>query len=364
MRIHKLAVMFVAQLAFVAACGSGDDTNGGDDAVDPTGDGGTVLPGFTDGVSTLTGSGEAGYVDGPRGVARLANPVSVAVGPDGAVYVADFDNHKIRRVDASTGETTTVISQQGFRKPFAMAFGANGTLYVTTDDDPNGGHGPMTGTVWRVDVDAKTATVIVASIGRPRGIAVLPDERLVVTDYQHHVVQVIDGTGRVTLLAGVWDVPGATNGVGTQAQFATPYGIVVRPDGSLLVADHDNDRLRVVTLDGQVSSLAGTGNAGFSDGSAATAQMSGPQGLAITSSGDVFITDTNNFRVRRLRAGSIDTVAGNGTGGYKDNDDPLASELYGLEGIAVTPNGATVFVADGGRGEPVPYNRIRLIKMN
>lgn len=362
MRIPKLAVVLVAQLAFAAACSS-DDTSG-DDTVDPTGDGGTDVPDFTDGVSTLTGAGEAGFVDGPRGTARLANPVNVAYGPDGAVYVADFDNHKIRRVDAETGETTTVIAQQGFRKPFGMAFGSNGVLYVTTDDDPSGGHGPMTGTVWRVDTSAKTATVIAASIGRPRGIAVLPDGQLVVTDYQHHVVELVNPTtGQVTLLAGTWDVPGATNGVGALAQLSAPYGVVVRPDGSLLVADYGNDRLRAVTLDGSVTSLAGTGNAGFSDGSAANAQMSGPQGLAITDGGDVFITDTNNFRVRRLKAGSIDTVAGNGTGGYVDDDDRLDSELYGLEGVAVSPDGKAVFIADGGRGEAVPYNRIRLIKM-
>ena len=361
MRTSTFAVVMCAQLV-VAACGSSDDTVGGDDGPNP--DGGEDVPPFTDGVSTLTGAGEAGNVDGPRGTARLNNPVNVAFGPDGMLYVADFDNHTIRRVDASTGETSTVIAQQNFRKPFGMAFAANGILYVTTDDNPSGGHGAMSGSVWRVDVNAKTAAPIATNIGRPRGIAVLADGRLVVSDYQHHVVQTVNATtGAVTLLAGAWDQKGMADGAGDLARFSTPYGLVVRSDGTLLVADYDNDRLRTITLTGQVATFAGTGTAGFADGATGTAKLNQPQGLAITSSGDVFISDAGNFRVRRIKGGEVDTVAGDGTGGYRDDDDRLASQLFGLEGIAVTPDGKTVFVADGGRGEPVPYNRVRSIKM-
>lgn len=359
MRITSLAVVLCAQLALVA-CGSNDN---GDDVIDNP-DGGDGVPPFTDGVSTLTGAGEAGDVDGARGTARLNNFVNVAVGPDGDVYVADFDNGKIKRVNASTGETTTVLAQPGFKKPFAMAFGANGTLFVTTDDAPDGGHGAMSGSVWRVDVGAGTATVIAASIGRPRGIAVLGDGRLVVSDYQHHVVELVNPTtGAVSVLAGTWDQAGMVNGVADAARFSTPYGLVVRPDGSLLVADYDNNRLRTITLTGQVATLGGAGTAGFGDGSADDAKLDHPQALAITQSGDVFIADSGNYRVRRMKGGVIDTVAGNGTAGYHDDDDRLDAELYGLEGIAVSSDGKTVFVADGGRGEPVPYNRVRSIKL-
>jgi hypothetical protein len=68
--------------------------------------------------------------------------------------------------------------------------------------------------------------------------------------------------------------------------------------------------------------------------------------------------------VRKLAGGTVETVAGNGTAGYADSDDPLAAQLYGLEGLGVTPDGSTVFVADGGRGEAVPYNRVRSVKLN
>lgn len=360
MRITSLVVVLCAQLSLVA-CGDDNNNGGGDDT--PT-DGSDGAPAFTDGVSTLTGAAEAGDIDGPRGTARLSNPVNVAVGPDGAVFVADFDNGKIKRVDATSGDTTTVIAQQGFKKPFAMVFDASGALFVTTDDAPDGSHGAMSGSVWRVDVNARTATPIATSIGRPRGIAVLSDGRIAVSDYQHHVIELVNPTtGAVTVLAGTWDQAGMVNGAGAAARFSTPYGMVARSDGTLLVADYDNNRLRTVTVTGQVSTLGGAGNAGFGDGSADSAKLDHPEALAITQSGDVFIADTGNFRVRRLKGGQIDTVAGDGTGGYRDDDNNLDAQLYGLEGIAVTPDGKTVFVADGGRGEAVPFNRIRSIKL-
>src|SRR6188508_1490728 len=103
-----LKTTFAFLLAGLAACATdpsmGDDT-GGDDDLGP----------MTNGVSTLSGHSEAGYVDGPRGKARFANPVSCAY-RDGKVYVADFDNNKIRVVDAETGSASTLISQQGFQR--------------------------------------------------------------------------------------------------------------------------------------------------------------------------------------------------------------------------------------------------------
>src|SRR5512141_784402 len=102
------------------------------------------------GASTLGGWAEAGYVDGPRAVNLFANPVSIALGPDGNAYVADFDNGKVRALDAS-GTATTVVSQPGFSRPFGLVF-IGTTLYVQTDNGPGGEHGATTGTIWSVDV--------------------------------------------------------------------------------------------------------------------------------------------------------------------------------------------------------------------
>jgi len=344
-------------LAGLAACAS---PNSLDDAM-PGGDAGVDAPPFTDGVSTLAGGAEPGFVDGPRGLSRFANPVNVAIGPDGKLYVADFDNGKLRVVDAATGQTATVIAQEDFRRPFGMAF-AGDTLYVSTDIDDTGGFDSMSGTIWRVDVAAKTATVVVRRIGRPRGIAALPDGRLALSDYAHHVIQILDPrNASLTRLAGTWDVGGMVDGV--NAKFQAPYGIVAFA-GKLAVADFDNNRIRLVGLDGKVETLSGQGAAGFVDGAVGAAMFARPQALAVAASGDLYVTDLGNYRVRRIRDGVVDSVAGDGVGGFLDNDDRLAARLYGLEGLSVAADGTELFVADGGRGDDVPYNRVRRIELD
>ncbi len=340
--------------------GGGDDTGGGDD-------GGGEAPPFTNGVSTLSGHSNAGYIDGARGTARFANPVNVISGPSGKLYVADFDNNKVRVVNAETGQTSTLVAQDGFKRPFAMAFGNDAnTLYVSTDNDDTGGHNLMSGTIWRVDIAAKTATVIVARIGRPRGLAVLADGRLAVSDYMHHVIQLVDpATGALSPLAGAWDAKGMVDGGSGAAKFSTPYGLAVIPGSDdLVVADFDNHRLRIVGLDGSVSTLAGASTAGFADGSMSSALFHNPQGIAVTSSGDVYVTDLGNYRIRRLSGDNVETVAGSGEGGYLDSDDRMAAQFIGLEGMSATADGSMLFVADGNRGEDLPHNFVRSIKMN
>ena len=341
-------------LAGLAACATdpsmGDDMPGDDDA-----------PPFTNGVSTLSGHADAGYVDGPRGTARFANPVNCAY-RDGKVYVADFDNNKIRVVDAETGQTGTVISKQGFQRPFAMAFAPDGTLYVSTDRGPQNEQGMMAGTIWRVDIGAKEATPVAPGIGRPRGLVFLPNGKLAASDYQNHVVSIIDVvSGAVVPLAGTWQSPGMSDAAGLGAKFSTPYGMAVK-DGKLIVADYGNHRLREVSLDGSVRTLAGAGAAGFADGAMTSAQFSHPQGVASMSNGDIYVTDLENFRVRKVAA-EVTTIAGNGEAGYLDSDNLLEAQFSGLEGICSNPDGSKLFVADGGRGENIPYNRIRSIKL-
>lgn len=361
MRNPLLALTALVTLAG-ASCATDDDKPGGGD--DDGGSGGVDVPPFTNGVSMLSGADEAGYVDGERGVARFANPVNTACGPDGRVYVADFDNGKIRAIDAETGTTSTVIAINGFQRPFGLAFAPDGKLYVSTDRDPQGMAGLMAGTIWRVDVAAHTATPIATRMGRPRGIAVLPDGRIAAADYMHHVIELVDPkTGAITPLAGTWDQKGYADGAGPAAKFSTPYGLAVA-GGALIVADHENNRLRKIGLDGSVSTFGGAGTAGYADGDLAGAKLNRPQGLAAAANGDLYLTDTGNYRVRRVHAGKLETIAGDGQPGYIDNDDRLVARLYGLEGLCVKPDGSMVFVADGGRGEALPYNRIRSIKMN
>jgi sugar lactone lactonase YvrE len=354
---NKVAVSLLVAGLFGCATQPGTTGDGG---------GGSDAPPFTNGVSTLSGAAEAGYIDGARGVARFNNPVNVAWGPDGKLYVADYDNGKLRMV-TEDGTTSTIISANTFRKPFGLVFAGN-TLFVSTDADQTGTKdvtAGMTGSVWKVDIQAQTATIVANAIGRPRGLATLRDGRLALADYEHHVIEILDPrTGQVSVLAGVWNEKGFADGVGAAARFSTPYFLVQRADGKLLVTDYENNKLRIVGLDGKVTTFAGSSQ-GFQDGVMSSAKFSHPQGLAMAANGDLYVTDLGNYRLRRIAAdGSmVETVAGDGMGGYADDDDRLASEVYGLEGLSLKPDGSMIYLADGTRGETLPYHRIRQVKM-
>jgi sugar lactone lactonase YvrE len=365
------ALSTLALITLLAGCpepvppAMGDDDVMPDAGTDPVPDAGEDcdVP-FTSGVSMLAGCSAAGYADGTRAVARFANPVNVAY-RDGTLYVADFDNGKLRAIDVATHATRTVIAQAGFQRPFGLAFAADGTFYVSTDDDQVGSHSPLTGSIWKIDLVAKTATIVANAIGRPRGIAVLADGRIAASDYQHHVVEVVDPlTGLATIVAGTWDVPGSADGVGAAARFNAPYGIAVRGDGLLVVADYGNNTIRLVGLDGTTTTLAGAAAPGYVDGTSAAARFNHPQGVSIAADGAVYLTDAENFRVRRIVGGQVETVAGDGQGGYLDADDPLASRLHGLEGLSVVPDGSMLYVADGDRGEGLAFNRVRQITLD
>lgn len=150
---------------------------------------------------------------------------------------------------------------------------------------------------------------------------------------------------------------------GGAALFAQPYHLVQRADGKLVVVDYENNRLRLVDLTGNVTTYAGTGTAGSADGPVATATFNKPQGIMVAANGDIFVTDLGNYKVRRIRGDVVTTVAGSGTAGYLDHDDNLSAQFYGLEGICGKSDGSMLYVSDGGRGEDVPYNYVRQIKL-
>jgi sugar lactone lactonase YvrE len=312
-------------------------------------------------VSTLAGSGASGRADGTGASVGLSNPVSVEVAPSGDLFVVEYDNNQVRHLTPA-GVSSTVIAMGTLSQPFGLVAASNNALYVDTDVDPQGHKSNTSGTIWRIDVPTQTATAIAPDIGRPRGLALLPDGRLALSDYRNHRILLLDPqTAAVTSLAGN-GCAGYADGQGTSAQFNTPYGLVVRADGTLVVADYGNHRLRTVTLDGTVGTLAGDGVNGLIDGAAAQARFFWPEDVAIDGSGAIYVSDQGNHRIRRLAGGSVQTLAGDGTGGYSDGAGNVA-EFYGQEGIAVTQDGLMVYVADGTNGGTGPYNRVRAVSL-
>jgi sugar lactone lactonase YvrE len=321
----------------------------------------TFLPGVV--TSTVTGTGTYGDQDGAMATVALRDPVSVIVEPAGTLLICDQDNNKIKRVDPSTGSVSTLTAQAGFTRPFGFAY-ANSKLYVDTDYNASNAKSSLTGTIWTVDVTSGAATVVMQNLGRPRGLAALPDGRLVLGDYQNQRVRLLDPAAKtVSDLAGQQGCPGNDDGTGMAAHFATPYGVVVSLDGkTIVVADYDNHALRAITLAGVVSTFAGiSSQMGTVDGPRLSARFQTPQALAIDAAGDIFVTDPTAHRIRRVAAdGTVTTVAGDGVGGFKDGTG-MTSQFFGEEGIDVSRDGKTLYVADGTWGQDQPYNRIRKI---
>jgi len=280
------------------------------------------------------------------------------------VYVADFENGRVRAIDLD-GSTRTVVFGLSFKHPFGLAFGPDGFLYVETDDNDRGAHSMESGTIWRVDTSKPNgnATVIARDLGRPRGMLVLPDGRIALADHMHHTISLLDpGSGGATLLAGSSGVPGHVNATGSAALFAQPYDLVQLPGGDLLVSELDNHRIRRVTLGGVVTDYAGTGAVGSLDGPLAVATFDGPQGLAIGSDGAVYITDIRKYYIRRIKDGMVQTVAGDGTKGFLDASDPRGARFYGIEGLDA--DATRLVIADGNGGDDMPYHRVRVVTLS
>jgi sugar lactone lactonase YvrE len=319
------------------------------------------LPNVT--VTTLAGGPTPGTANGAFGVGMLDNPVSVAIEASGSLVVSDFDNSRLRRVVAADGTLSTLTVQIGFQRPFGLAV-AGSVLYAQTDTNPSGMRNTTTGTIWQIDGATGVATAIGPNLGRPRGIAALSDGRLVLGDYQNQRVRIFNpATGVVSDLAGTQGCPGSANGTGADARFVQPYGVAVLPGDRIIVADYGAHLLREVSLAGVVTSFAGDGVMATIDGPRAGARFVAPSAVAADATGGLFVSDIGAHRIRRIAAdGTVTTVAGDGTGGFMDGQGNVA-QFYGQEGIAVSANGATIYVADGTLGgePPGPYHRIRKI---
>jgi DNA-binding beta-propeller fold protein YncE len=370
--------MVLCSAVIAGACGgsSGGGGGGGSGAVDAPGGGDDdalpdappdappgpcSLPLLSLTVATVSGCSDAGISDGPRETARFSNPVNVALASDGTIYVADFDTNRVRKIDPA-GNTTTLVLGATFHRPFGLVLASDDVLYVETDDDDLGMHSATTGTIWRVVTATGVATVVARDLGRPRGLAVLGDGRIAMADQVHHVVSTLDPIGGgVTILAGATDSLGHVNANGSFARFSQPYDVVLLPDGDLAVADLDNHQIRRVTLAGDVTDLAGSGTSGDDDGAVATATFQSPKGLAVTATGAIYVSDVDNHDVRVIDAGQVTRIAGTGVAGWLDDDDLLAAQFYGLEGIDT--DGTKIVVADGNGGDGNAYNHIRVIHL-
>ena len=271
-------------------------------------------------ISTVAGTGTAGFGGdgGPATSAQLNIPRAVAVDSSGNLFIADWGNGRIRKVDTS-GTISTVAG--------------NGTAGFSGDG------GPATS----------------AKLNIPRGVAVDSSGNLFIADWSNGRIRKVDTSGTISTVAGDGTFGfGGDGGPATSAQLSFPTGVAVDSSGNLFIADTANHRIRKVDTSGTISTVAGNGTAGFSgDGGPATsAKLNFPFGVAVDSSGNLFIADHFNHRVRKVdTSGNIDTVAGTGAtgpfaGGFSDDGGPATSAALNLpDGVAVDSSG-NLFIAD------------------
>lgn len=310
-------------------------------------------------VSTLAGSSASGSTDGTGAGASFDNPVGIALDSSGMLVITEFDGGRVRKL-TTAGASSTVAT--GILEPFGVAVTST-AIFFQTVADKTGVKGPTTGTIWRI-VGSSAPEDFVTGLGRARGLAVLPDGRIALSDRLNNTISLLDTSTRsVTLLAGS-GVAGYADGTGAAAQFSGPYGVGVLPDGSLVVADQNNHCLRKVTMAGVVTRFAGDRNPGMKDDTdKLAARFDSPAMLSVDGAGDVFLSDWSNHRIRRIApSGVVETVAGDGTQGFADGAGTSA-KFYGHEGIATTTDGKTLYVTDGNAGDGGAYHRIRRVTL-
>lgn len=315
------------------------------------------------GVTTLAG-GERGFADGQDRQAQFDTPLDVAVDEQGNLYVVDAANQRLRLITPA-GQVTTVTGgdQPGaaglVSAPIGLALGQEGFLFLA--DSGGMGMNPML--VRQITPDGEVITLAgsggegyadgpgrQASFRAPASLAVDAAGNVYVADTNNHRIRLVQPDGMVTTLAGSTGhgyVAGYADGPVGEAKFNGPRGLAVDAAGNVYVADTGNHCIRVITPDGQVTTLAGSREAGFADGAGAQALFSYPADVAIDSQGNLYVADTANHRVRKISPdGQVTTLAGSGQPGLVDGL-PEQAQFRAPEGIAVDKNG-NIYLADTG----------------
>jgi len=250
-------------------------------------------------INTVAGGGEALGDGGPATQAQLVNPSGLAIAPDGTMYIADRNQHRIRKVD------------------------------------PDG-----------------TISTFATGLNSPEDVTLAPDGSLYIADtWSHRILWVSPDGLSITIVAGS-GVKGfcGDGGPAEDACLFAPAGIAVGPDGSLYIADKENNRIRKVGPNGIITTIVGTGTKGYSgDGGLATeAQLNWPSGVAIGTDGTLFVSDHGNKAVRRIGVnGIITTPATYDTGYFQDIDISDEGNLY------VAANGLAIRVEPDGTVHPI-----------
>jgi len=325
-------------------------------------------------VSTLAGSARAcGAADGTGGAARFMHPAGIEWAGAGNLYVADQLNHAIRKL-TPTGVVTTLVgalpltggtdgpgASARFNTPGGLAPDASGNIYVADSQNH---------TVRRIDAFGVVGTVAGAAgvkgvsdgaaqsarFNAPLGVAADGSGNVYVADSANHTVRKIDLTGTVSTLAGEPGKAGSADGVGGSARFNGPAGVAADDAGNVFVSDTGNNTVRKISPAGEVITLAGAaGLSGSTDGVGSAARFDGPHGIGVDAAGNVYVADARNRTLRRITAQRVVSTLAGIAGNWGSSDGPVGIGRFGLpQGLALDGAG-NVYVAD------LIYNTIRKV---
>ena len=348
----------VTLLIGLAACGGGGDRAG--------------IAGLIPGISLLAGNMDGwGSADGAGAAARLNYPAGMATDSAGNIYVADSNNHIVRKITPGgvmstlaglagySGSVDGAGSDARFYYPFGVAADSAGNVYVADSFNnkirkitPSGVVSTFAGSGAASNVNA---TGILASFIVPYGVATDGAGNVYVADSGNNLIRVITPAGEVTTLAGS-GAASNVNSTGTLASFNSPSGIATDSAGNVYVADTTNHLIRSISTTGSsvgvVTTLAGTANvASYVNASGTLASFNRPFAIATDNAGNVYVADTFNNAIRKISSATsgaasavVTTLAGSGAVSYVDATGNLAGFNNPL-GVAVDSAG-NVFVGD------------------
>ncbi|MEI7024721.1 NHL domain-containing protein [Paenibacillus sp. y28] len=324
-------------------------------------------------ISTIAGSGSYSYSGdgGDAKLAKLSLPGSIAVDSSGNIYIGDTGNYRVRRIDASTNIITTVAGtgessysgDGGLATAAALgridgiAIDAAGNLYIADGKNYR---------VRKVDAVSKIITTVAgtgesgysgdgglataAKLNYPSAIAVDSSGNIFLSDSNNYRIRRVDAVSKIITTVAGTGTSGSSGdgGLATAAKLSYFWHLAVDSKGNMYLVESGRIR-KIDALSGIITTVAGNGSDGYSGdgGSAISAQIYGPRGVAIDSSGNIFIGDAYNHRIRKIDLdGIITTVAGNGIAGYSsDGVSANVSRLNYPYGVAVDSNGI-LYIAD------------------
>ena len=327
-------------------------------------------------LTTVAGNGTEGFSGdgGPATNAALSGPQGVYIDSAGNIFIADSLNDRIREVDAATGIIHTVAGNGNF------GFSGDGGPATSAElHSPSGVFGDSAGNIFIADSGNERIREVVAATGiihtvagngnfgfsgdggpapdaelvTPSGVFVDISGNIFIADTGNaRIREVVAATGIIQTVAGNGtNGGGGDGGPATSAQLNGPFDVAVDGSGNVFIADSGNQRIReVVASTGTIQTVAGNGAQGFSgDGGPATsASLRNPFGLSVDGSGNIFIADRDNNRIRKVVAatGNIQTVAGNGTFGYSGDGGPATSATINVPSDVYADSAGNLFVAD------------------